>query len=53
MILISEYAQSILFLEGDFGRDTEQTRGLIDLLDDPILPHDWEVLRAFVAESQP
>lgn len=51
LVLISEHAQSILFLEGDFGHDTEQTRALTALLDDPILPHDWEVARAFVNQG--
>jgi hypothetical protein len=57
LIEISEAAQALLFLHGSFGMPWADYDGhgtaLMNALEDPILPHDWEVLRAFVAEGEP
>jgi hypothetical protein len=57
LITISELAQALLFCHGAFGMPWKDYDGhgteLMNALENPILPHDWEVLRAFVAESQP
>lgn len=55
LIAISEYAQALLFLHGSSGMPWADYDGhgtaLMEALENPILPHDWEVLRAFVAEA--
>jgi hypothetical protein len=55
LIAISETAQALLFCHGAFGMPWQDYEGfgtaLMEALENPLLPHDWQVLRAFVEEA--